>query len=458
VGYVHAGVGAPPLGTMTGEVNSVIVVGAGAAGLTVGNALTGAGVPTVVLEARDRVGGRIHTVELGSVPVDLGASWIHNPQDNPLSDLASSLGVAQVPFEAFDDASGWDATTGDRVSPAEFQELYAAAEQVLGEALESSDVRLQAGMEKAAAGLNLSEQSRARVLALARVFAEADSSGLLEELTVAGFPANTLELDGSPMGDVPVGGYRELVAALAGGLDIRLGCAVTWVEADADRVRVGCEDGTELTASHVVITVPLGVLKAGSIDFRPALDPSRLRAVDRLGFGAFDKLVMRYDHSYWRDVEVRHLIFVPSERSAVPHGLLSLDGIVDQPTIMAFAFGSTHGWLAGRELEEVTAEAHAMLCAALGRRFPPPIEAVRSSWWRDPWTQGAYTYLKGDATYDDLETLGEPHAGRVLFAGEATGSARTGYVDGAILTAVREVKRLTGQDSALLTRLPRSNV
>jgi polyamine oxidase len=453
VSYVHAGVGAPPLGNMTGDVASVIVVGAGAAGLTAANALTGAGVPTVVLEARNRVGGRIHTVDIGSAPIDLGASWIHNPQDNPLSDLAGSLGVGQVPFEAFDEACGWDATTGDRVSPAEFQDLYAAAEHVLGHALEGSDVRLQAGIENAAAGLKLSERTRARVLALARAFAEADSSGLLEELTVAGFPANTLELDGSPMGDVPVGGYRELVAALAGGLDIRLGCAVTWVEVDVDGVRVRCEDGMELAASHAVITVPLGVLKAGAIDFRPSLDASRLRAIDRLGFGTFDKLVMRYDHSYWRDVDVSHLISIPSERTDVPHGLLSVDGVIGEPMIVAFAFGSTHGWLAGRELEEVTAEAHAMLCAALGRRFAPPIEAVRSSWWCDPWTQGAYTYLKGDATYDDLEALGEPHAGRVLFAGEATGSARTGFVDGAILTAVREVKRLTGRDAVTLQRL-----
>lgn len=100
MGYVHAGDGAPLLGTLTGEVDSVIVVGAGAAGLTAANALTGAGVPTVVLEARDRTGGRIHTVDFGTAPIDLGASWIHNPRDNPLSGLARSLGVAQVRFEA----------------------------------------------------------------------------------------------------------------------------------------------------------------------------------------------------------------------------------------------------------------------------------------------------------------------------------------------------------------------
>lgn len=458
VGYVHVGAGAPLLGTLTGEVDSVIVVGAGAAGVTVANALTGAKVPTVVLEARDRVGGRIHTVDLGSAPVDLGASWIHNPRDNPLSDLARSLGISQVPFEAFDEACGWDPASGDRVPSAEFRNLYATAEQVLAQALEGPDVRLQTGIEKAAAELDLPERSRARVLALARLFTEADSSGWLEELTVPGFPANTLEFDGSPMGDVPVGGYRELVGALAAGLDVQLGCAVTWIEVGADGVRVGCEDGSELAASHAVVTVPLGVLKGRSIDFRPALDSSRSHAIDRLGFGRFDKLVMRYDHSYWQDIDVSHLVCTPSDGSPAPQGLLSQDGILGQPIIMAFAFGSTHAWLADSELEEVTAAAHDLLCRALGKELPPPVESLRSEWWRDPWTRGAYTYLKEGATYDDLETLGRPHAGRVLFAGEATGAARTGFVDGAILTAVREVKRLTGRDSALLERLPRSNV
>ena len=79
---------------MAGPVERVIVIGAGLAGLTAANALTAAGVETVVVEARDRIGGRLHTVDVGGSPIDMGGSWIHTPIGNPLRDFASQAEVA----------------------------------------------------------------------------------------------------------------------------------------------------------------------------------------------------------------------------------------------------------------------------------------------------------------------------------------------------------------------------
>ena len=81
-------------GGVTGPVERVLVVGAGISGLTVANALTQAGVECVVLEARDRIGGRLHTADLGGCPVDLGGSWIHMPEGNPMSAFARLAGVS----------------------------------------------------------------------------------------------------------------------------------------------------------------------------------------------------------------------------------------------------------------------------------------------------------------------------------------------------------------------------
>ena len=81
-------------GGVAGLVERVVVVGAGIAGLTVANALTHAGVECVVLEARDRIGGRLHTVDLAGSPVDLGGSWIHTPAGNPMSAFAQQVGVS----------------------------------------------------------------------------------------------------------------------------------------------------------------------------------------------------------------------------------------------------------------------------------------------------------------------------------------------------------------------------
>jgi monoamine oxidase len=454
VTFVHDGGAAPLSGALIeGRVESVVVIGAGIAGLTVANALVGAGVPVLVVEARDRIGGRTRTVDFGGAAVDLGASWIHQPSQNPVSTLARSLGVAQVPYEAFDASSSWDPDTGDLLDVVHTQTLMGAANSALEVALGREAQPLERALAEGVDTLDLPPVDRARALSLARLLAEADSPAPLEALTTDRFPASTLELEGSPMGDVPVGGYRQIAQALASGLDIGLGTPVASVDVRARDVVVRCADGSELEASHVVVTVPLGVLKHGSITFSPAFGSDRQRAIDTLGFGRFDKLVLLYDRPHWRDDGVRHLLIAPSRTAAPVHGYLTTDEVTSVPAAMVFGFGSTHGWLTGGDLADRAEATHALLCEALGRSLPAPIDAVRSTWWQDPWALGSYTYLAEGSRHADLDLLGTPHAGRVLFAGDATGSARTGFVDGALVTGIREARRLTGRDTVALQRL-----
>ena len=128
-------------GGLTGRVERVIVVGAGIAGLTVANALAQAGIEYVVLEARDRIGGRLHTIDLAGVPVDLGGSWIHHPVGNPLRRLAEQAGVACCPVDPLATLGAFDATEGRWLSRAEldafleleFEQLPAIVEHLQGE-------------------------------------------------------------------------------------------------------------------------------------------------------------------------------------------------------------------------------------------------------------------------------------------------------------------------------------
>src|SRR2546429_4459105 len=87
-----AGLTAESFAAVAGPVERVVVIGAGIAGLTVANALTHAGVECVVLEARDRIGGRLHTVDLAGSPVDLGGAWVHMPTRDPMSAFARQIG------------------------------------------------------------------------------------------------------------------------------------------------------------------------------------------------------------------------------------------------------------------------------------------------------------------------------------------------------------------------------
>ena len=85
--------------------------------------------------------------------------------------------------------------------------------------------------------------------------------------------------------------------------------------------------------------------------------------------------------------------------------------------------------------------------------MPVPVAATRTDWSGDPFSRGAYSYVSLAASPADLDLLGQPHEGRILFAGEATSQARTGYADGALSTGIREAKRLLGRPQVQLGRL-----
>jgi polyamine oxidase len=110
---------------VTGEVERVVVVGAGIAGLTTANALAHAGIRCVVLEARERLGGRLHTADLGGSPVDLGGSWIHHPVGNPLRAFAGLSGVACRPGDPLPKLGAVDLAEGRRLSRLELDEILA---------------------------------------------------------------------------------------------------------------------------------------------------------------------------------------------------------------------------------------------------------------------------------------------------------------------------------------------
>jgi polyamine oxidase len=129
-------------GGVAGTVERVLVVGAGIAGLTVANALTHAGVECVVLEARERIGGRLHTADVGGSPVDLGGSWIHMPDGNPMSALARLAGVSCRSADPVPEIAGFDCGEGRRLSAAETEDVLGLYIEGFPEAAEGLLARL----------------------------------------------------------------------------------------------------------------------------------------------------------------------------------------------------------------------------------------------------------------------------------------------------------------------------
>jgi polyamine oxidase len=463
-------------GGVTGPVGRVLVVGAGIAGLTVANALTHAGVDCVVLEARDRIGGRLHTVDLGGSAADLGGSWIHTPDGNPMRAFARLAGVPCASANPVAGMAAFDAREGRRLPAAETGDLldlldgfpealeglrarlgpdataadaieaFVAAGQAGGPGADPAPDSAPGSAPDSAPGSAPGSAVRARQLLYAYI--EAESACVAGEQSLR-WMWTELDYGGDYFGDAADGGYVRLVDAMASGVDVRRGRPVSEVAVRPDGVRVTTADGSAEEGSHVVVTVPLGVLKGGRPRFSPALPADRRAAIGRLGFGRFEKVALRFTEPFWRDAGFPHLMIFPRDPGEWTVWAVGLDAFGGGPVLVFFVFHSAAGRLAGADVS--VQWALGQLAEALGRPCPEPVAVAVTSWADDPWTRGAYTHIPPGASPADADLLGQPVGGRLLFAGEHTQSARLAYADGALTSGVREAKRLLGTGSVRLT-------
>jgi len=274
---------------------------------------------------------------------------------------------------------------------------------------------------------------------------EADAADLSERHSLR-WLWNEIEYEGDFFGDLPVGGYRRLVYEMAAGLDVRLGVEVAEVVHSPSGVRVHCADGTTEVGSHVVVTVPLGVLKRGALRFTPTLPPDRLAAIARLGFGHYEKVALHFDRPFWRDAGLSHLLIFPRDPGESTVWVFDLYAFDAGPTLVFHAFASSAHHVLDSTEAEAAQWATDLLTAAAGVPSPAPSAVAVTSWATDAHCGGAYTHVPPGADPADADLLGEPIGDRLLFAGEHTQSQRLGYADGAMSSGLREAARLLGHD------------
>jgi polyamine oxidase len=439
-----------------GTVERVIVVGAGIAGLSAANALTAAEIDTVVLEARERIGGRLYTADVGGSPIDMGGSWFHTPIGNPLRAFAEQADIACQPGDFLLEVSQYDRRERRWLTDAEQLGLiegllveFPAAQPELGGRL-GSDASLAQAADLFVAESGLEPGQARRLRACIKFFYEADATDYLE-LQPAVAESAVIHYDGDYLGDVPIGGMGWVTAAMASDVELRLKTPVVAVEVAPAGVKVTTADGTVYDGSHVIVTVPLGVLKHRDIEFSPALEPDRLAAIDRLTFGRFEKVALRFDRAFWHDADITHMQVFPREPHESVLNILDMDALGCGPALVAFVLRSDTDWLDQATSDEAGAMVCDLVAEATRRPCPEPTAVVVSDWGVSPFTRGAYTSIPLGASHDDVRRLAQPAYGRVLFAGEATSATRLGFADGAMDAGVREAKRLLQQASVELT-------
>lgn len=251
---------------------------------------------------------------------------------------------------------------------------------------------------------------------------------------------------------VVVGGYGKLVAALAAQTSVLLQREVVRVEHGHDGVRVHTRGGGEgLEADVVLVTVPLGVLKAGALKFAPPLPPWKKEATSRLGFGPMEKVVLLFSRRFWVEDDFFGILVPPGtpassldaargefflfwnlERS---HGLPAL------ACISSGAFAAT-AWKR-MNYKAVVKAALASLERAYGEQATSLFRrSVVSDWGRNPYARGSYSFVAVGSSGRDYDELARPVGTRLFFAGEHTNGQHPATATGAFLSGLREAQRI----------------
>ncbi|KAK9164396.1 hypothetical protein Syun_005298 [Stephania yunnanensis] len=481
----------------------VIVIGAGPAGLTAARHLQHHGFSVTVLEARDRLGGRVCTDRHSlSVPVDLGASIITGVEADVATERRpdpSSLVCAQLGLELTilnSDCPLYDIVTGQKV-PSDLDEALEAEYNslldnmvvlVAQEGERAMRMSLEDGLEYALKRRHVSRPlSSAEKLELEASSSDGNNKKILNgnshkddsltplERRVMNWHFAHLEYGcATRLNSVSLpywnqddayggfggahcmikGGYSNVIESLGKGLPIHLNHVVTKISYEATEsrekskrpstVRISTSNGHEFVADAALITVPLGCLKADAIRFSPPLPEWKNSSIQRLGFGVLNKVVLEFSDVFWDDsVDYFGATAEETDKRGDCFMFWNVKKTVGAPVLIALVVGKAA--IDGQSISSSDQVNHALriLRKLFGEAsVPDPVASVVTNWGMDPFSRGAYSYVAVGASGEDYDILGRPVESCLFFAGEATCKEHPDTVGGAMMTGLREAVRI----------------
>jgi len=381
----------------------VAIIGAGAAGLGAAHALKDSGVSAIVLEARDRVGGRGHTILAApDVIFDVGCGWLHSADQNSFVKIAG-----QLDFEVDKTRPPWREQAVHKAFPPPLRAEFLAALDAFYDRAEHAAVQAMKSGRDGAANLCLEPGNR--------------WNSMIDAISTY---INGCELDQVSLLDMDAyedtdinwrvrRGYGALIAAYGATCPLALNCVVTLIDHSGKRVRIETSQGT-LAADRVIVTVPTNLIADEAIRFHPPL-PAKVDAARGLPLGLADKVTLALD-----------------EPDALPveGNLRGATMRTEMGTYHMRPFGQPciEGFFGGRFAQSLEDAGEGALAAAsvdeivsfLGNDFRRKLKPLAESRWaHDPFARGSYSHaLPGHA--EDRAVLAAPVDGRLFFAGEAT--------------------------------------
>lgn len=418
--------------------SKIIVIGAGIAGLAAANLLQRQGADVTILEARERIGGRIHVDYSWGMPVAKGAAWIHGGQNNPMLDLAKQYNCQLFPYLS---QSYYFGPQGKLLSATELNKFNHSFERALDKAkayalTAESDCSLAQAVQRSWKPES-SDVIQQALLNKQLKFFENYMGANWECLS-----ARYWDIGGSLAEEnfIIGGGYANILQELAKECDIKLNVYVNSIDFRKEKIKILTSQG-EFVADKVIVTVPLGVLKTKKIKFIPQLPAAKLKAIDAIGMGLFDVIGLQFSKSFWpADASA---LYVFDDHTLGWNTFFNFQQILNQPVLYAYVGGNTARALELLSDQQILNNMLKSLKSIFGQNVSSLAQYFITRWQADSLSLGSYSYVAVGTSAKDFITLGEPVADKIYFAGEATNAhIYDATVHGAYLSGIREAERI----------------
>ncbi len=416
----------------TRKEGKALVVGAGIAGVAAAATLKKNGWEVVVLEARDRVGGRVWTDQSLGVPFDRGAAWIHGPEGNPITPLAKQAGCK---LHRTDDESLEVYDENGKPIAEEVMEKYMKKYEKLLAMVEDEAMPTES-LQQAIGRLQPDALQDLKMIYQLSSYAEFDAGGDINLLSGKNWE-NDSSFEGEDL--LVWSGYQSIVELLAKGLDIRLKQVVQSIAYGKEKVQLTTNQGS-FEADVAVVTVPLGVLKKGNIQFTPNLPAAKQQAIQQVAMGNVNKVALLFEQAFW-DTNLQYIGYTGKMKGAYSY-FLNARTFCDANLLVTFGFGLFGKTLDTKTDAQIQDEVMEVLRKIYGRAIPNPKKILVTRWGTDPYSLGAYSFVNVGTENKHFETLQAAVNNKLFFAGEHTIAKYRATVHGAYLSGLQAAKEV----------------